>query len=254
VPKSSSAEEPLEAALRALSRALTASKVRWMVIGGVAVIAHGVQRMTTDLDAVIEGGTIELPRLLRNLRQAGIVPRIEAAETFAEANLVLLVRHVSSEVDLDLSLAWTNFEREALAQRKVIAFGRVKAPMATVEGLLVFKAIAGRSRDKDDALALLNLYPSLDLASVRRRVVELAGLAEAPELVGGFDALIGQAKVDGSAARAKRRAAKAVNDAAPKHKHHNELSAGVAPTKPSSRATTKTRGRSRSTSKRGSKR
>lgn len=117
--KSSSADKTLEAALRALRRALSASKARWMVIGGVAVIAHGVQRMTTDLDAVIEGGAIELRQLLRQLQEAAIVPRIAAAVAFAEANLVLLVRHLPSEVDLDLSLAWTSFERDALAEREL---------------------------------------------------------------------------------------------------------------------------------------
>jgi len=205
VPKSSRAEQPLEAALRALSGALRASKARWMVIGGVAVIAHGVQRMTTDLDAVIDGEAVEIPSLMRSLRRARITPRIEAAEAFATANLVLLVRHLPSGVDLDLSLAWTSFERDALAERKVIAFGDVKAPMATVEALLVFKAIAGRSRDKDDMLALLTLYPSLDLSSVRRRVVELAGLADAPELVGEFDALLRQVKPKLSAPSASKR-------------------------------------------------
>ncbi len=46
----------IEDALTALSAALDELGVPWMVIGGIAVIAHGVQRMTTDIDAVIEGG------------------------------------------------------------------------------------------------------------------------------------------------------------------------------------------------------
>jgi len=31
-----------------------------MVIGGIAVIAHGVQRMTTDIDAVVQGDAVSV--------------------------------------------------------------------------------------------------------------------------------------------------------------------------------------------------
>jgi hypothetical protein len=85
VPKSNRAEKsPLQAALRALGSALTASRARWMIIGGIAVIGHGVQRMTTDIDAVIEGGTIDLRALLSALQRKRIVPRIESPQAFAE--------------------------------------------------------------------------------------------------------------------------------------------------------------------------
>jgi hypothetical protein len=161
-----------------------------MVIGGIAVIAHGVQRMTTDIDAVIQGDAVSVTELIARLRAQRIVPRIAAAEAFAAKNLVLLTRHEPTEVDLDLSLGWTAFEREALAARKVIRYGAARVPMARVEDLLVFKAIAGRSRDVDDAITLLNLYPRVDVKRVRLRVIALADLAEAPELVRGLDAIL----------------------------------------------------------------
>jgi hypothetical protein len=84
-----------------------------MVIGGIAVVARGVRRMTADIDAVVEGDTITLPRLFDVLGDGGIVPRIDAARAFAEANLVLLLRQVDTGVDLDNSLACTSFEVEA---------------------------------------------------------------------------------------------------------------------------------------------
>lgn len=40
-----------------------------MVIGGIAVIAHGVQRMTTDIDAVVQGDRVRLADLLTALEQ-----------------------------------------------------------------------------------------------------------------------------------------------------------------------------------------
>jgi len=45
----------LEVAFADLGSALTATGVPWMVIGGIAVIARGVRRMTTDIDAAVRG-------------------------------------------------------------------------------------------------------------------------------------------------------------------------------------------------------
>jgi hypothetical protein len=124
---------PIEVALVALAAALTEVGAPWMVIGGIAVIAHGVQRMTTDIDAVIQGDAVSVPQLLAVLSRHHIVSRIDDAAAFASTNLVVLARHAPTEVDLDLSLGWTAFEREALAARASTAYGTVTAPMAGVE-------------------------------------------------------------------------------------------------------------------------
>lgn len=173
----------LEEALSALTRGLTKSGAPWMVIGGIAIIARGVRRFTTDIDAAVRGDAVGPAELLASLSAYGIEPRIPDALTFAEANLVLLLRHQPTGVDLDLSFAWSAFEHGALATATLTSFGRVRAPMCTVENLVVFKTIAGRPKDVDDAGALLALYPQIDRAYVRAHVATLAELAEAPELL-----------------------------------------------------------------------
>jgi hypothetical protein len=100
-----------------------------MIIGGIAVIARGVRRMTTDVDAVIQGDAVDLRELVPLLAKHRIVPRISDAISFARANHVLLLRHAPSEVELDVSFGWTAFEHEALEARTIEAYGRVRAPM-----------------------------------------------------------------------------------------------------------------------------
>jgi len=183
----------LEDALEALTGALTECRAPWTIIGGIAVIARGVRRFTTDVDAAVRGDAVSVQALLETLAKFAIVPRVADAVPFAEANLVLLLRHEATGVDLDVSLAWSAFEHDALATSTMTSFGRVRAPMCTPESLIVFKAIAGRPKDIEDAEALLTLYPDIDRARARRRVAELAVLAEAPEILSAFDELLNRA-------------------------------------------------------------
>jgi hypothetical protein len=186
------ADRQLEQALRDLAAALTGTGAPWMVIGGIAVIARGVRRFTSDIDVAIRGDRINVSAVLKALATKRIVPRIPRAEQFARESLVLLLRHTPSGVDFDVSFAWTEFEHEAISAATITTFGTVKAPMAQPEDLIVFKAIAGRGKDKDDVTALLTLYPALDLARVRARVRELAAMADTPELVTGLESAISE--------------------------------------------------------------
>jgi hypothetical protein len=174
-----------------------------MIIGGIAVITRGVRRMTADIDAVVRGDSVGLATLLRSLASQKIEPRISDAQAFARANLVLLMRHRPSGVDLDISLAWTAFELEALEERDPARYGAITAPMARAEDLVIFKAMAARPKDVEDAAALLALHPDLDLTRIRKRLAELAVLAEEPALVDGLEAMIAQARAAARPSRAK---------------------------------------------------
>ncbi len=146
-PRRPKAEHRLERALAALALALRSSGAPWMVIGGIAVITRGVRRLTTDIDACVRGDAIDVDALLEVLARHRIVPRIDDASAFATQNLVLLVRHEPTGVDLDVSLAWSLFEHEALDASTDERFGAVRVPMASAEDLVVFKVLAARPRD-----------------------------------------------------------------------------------------------------------
>jgi hypothetical protein len=216
------ADTLLERAFAALASALDGASVPYMIVGGVAVIAHGVKRLTTDVDAVVQGGSIDPKSLIRVLARAGIEPRIDRAEAFARENLVLLLRHANTGVDLDVSLGFTRFELEALAARRQVRFGTVQAPMARPEDLVIFKALAARPKDIGDATALLVMHADIDISRVRERVAELAALAEAPELASGLEAVIVRAAQArrGIKPRAekKRRSTRTAKGAKPKSK------------------------------------
>lgn len=173
----SSLAAPFKAALEAVSAALD-DVGRGMVIGGIAVIARGVARTTRDVDATValDG---DLETLVKLLARHDLVPRIEGAIQFAEANQVLLLRHEPSAVDVDLSIAWLPFELEALAAAERVTLAGLEIPVARAEDLVIYKAVAWRPQDQQDVERLLSLHGrTMDLERIRRRVAEFAEALE----------------------------------------------------------------------------
>src|SRR5262245_15818038 len=65
--------------------ALNAAGVRYLVVGGVAVVLHGHLRTTADLDLVVQLDRDNVLRAMRALTDLGYRPRAPvSAETFAD--------------------------------------------------------------------------------------------------------------------------------------------------------------------------
>src|SRR6187399_966028 len=103
---------PLLQALAAVTAWLLQANVPAAVIGGVAASLLGRPRVTKDVDRVALAGDSELARMLSLAKQHGITPRASDAVDFAKVSRVLLIRHEPSGIEIDLSLARLQFERE----------------------------------------------------------------------------------------------------------------------------------------------
>jgi hypothetical protein len=178
-------------ALGALRDGLQALGVPWAIIGGVAVIAHGVPRYTADVDATVSAPDERLERIFDVLGHGGITPRIDGALEFARERQVLLLRHEPSGVDLDVSLAWLPFEIEAIRRSEPRDYAGVTIRIPRVEDLVIYKVVAARPRDLDDAEKLLLLHGSrLDLHHITTTVREFADALEDPGRVEALERLL----------------------------------------------------------------
>ncbi|HUO83825.1 MAG TPA: nucleotidyl transferase AbiEii/AbiGii toxin family protein, partial [Thermoanaerobaculia bacterium] len=144
-------------ALRAVADALRDLAAPSMIIGGVAVIAAGVPRETIDVDATILGEETDLDTVLSVLLAHAIVPRIADARQFAREHQVLLLRHQSSGVTVEISFAWLPFERDALEHALELEIEGIRLRVARPEDLIIYKAAAWRDRDRSDIERLLVL-------------------------------------------------------------------------------------------------
>lgn len=178
-------------ALADLAKALQRIEAPSMVIGGIAVIAHGVARQTVDIDATVLAARLDTAQILKALADCSIRPRISNFLEFAEKSQVLLLVHEKTQVTLEISFAFTSFEQEALAQAVEVSFGGVKISVASPEDLVIYKALAWRDRDRYDIEQLLTLHSDrIDLERVRAFVHEFAQILEAPERIPEFERLL----------------------------------------------------------------
>ena len=160
--------------IETIVRALNGAKVKYLIVGGVAVVAHGYERFTKDLDLVIGLERKNIIRGLRALMAIGYQMRIPVTpEQFADPALREQWRRAKNMVVLQL---WSDahrrtpidvfvyepfdFAKELARALRVPVFGKQSVAIVSYETLLDLKKSAGRSQDLLDVekLRKLNLH------------------------------------------------------------------------------------------------
>jgi predicted nucleotidyltransferase len=157
--------------IRAIAEALDRTQVRYLVVGGIAVVAHGHLRYTADLDLVLDPDPGALRRAIEALSALGYRPRAPIAfegfadpaqrRAWAEQKGMMVFSLVSSEhaaTELDLFLE-SPFDFEAVYSRSVRMTLRDGTAITVVAlaDLIELKRSAGRERDLQDIRELESL-------------------------------------------------------------------------------------------------
>ena len=150
--------------VEAIVKALNGAKVKYLIVGGLAVNAHGFVRLTRDVDIVLHLEKKNVVRGLDALLNAGFRMTIpEKPEAFAdpktrerwrrEKNMITLKlwsdKHQLTPVDIFVYEPF-DFEKElARSQEQEIGHG-IFAPIVSLKTLLKMKREAGRPQDLED--------------------------------------------------------------------------------------------------------
>jgi hypothetical protein len=126
--------------------------VRYVVIGGVAAILHGVPRTTFDLDILIETTPENARRLLEALTEAGLGT---ASLTTPEEVLRNTITVFEDRVRIDVQTATPGITfREAWEGRHDTAYQGQKIHILSKEDVIRSKLAAGRAVDLEDVRVL----------------------------------------------------------------------------------------------------
>jgi hypothetical protein len=135
-------------------RLLKKHEVRYLLVGGTAVIYHGYARMTGDVDFFFERSESNVDRIWRALSDfwGGDVPSLRSARELMDPNLVLQYGRPPNRIDLIGSLsfpfedAWAARVEESLE----VDGERIPIFILGLEHLRKAKRAAGRPKDLDD--------------------------------------------------------------------------------------------------------
>jgi hypothetical protein len=165
---------PMEVrSVEAIVRALNEAQVQYLIVGGLAVNAHGYERFTNDVDLVIGLDHENIIRGIRALKAIDYHMSIPVTpEEFANPELR---RQWQEEKGMVVLRLWSDqhrrtpiavfiyepfdFQEEYQSARWVTVLGEHTAPVISYRMLLKMKEGAGRPRDLIDIEKLRKLDP-----------------------------------------------------------------------------------------------
>jgi predicted nucleotidyltransferase len=148
-------------------RLLNEHEIRYVIVGGIAVVLHGSPRLTVDLDIIIDLEPVNAGQAIEVLQRAGFMAEIPVdIRQFADENVrrswiteknmkaLSLHDHETPPTVIDL-LAESPIAFEDLYQRaKLISLDEMTLRVASIPDLIVLKRISGRPEDLRDIAEL----------------------------------------------------------------------------------------------------
>jgi len=154
--------------LEAISSALCKADVRYLIVGGLAVAAHGYGRVTFDLDLVLQMRPENVRRAITALETLGYRPTVPVpARQFADPvireswirdkNMVVFQlhsdRHPETRIDLFVAEPFDFDHEYGMALVGTISPG-LQARFVRLETLIRMKEATGREKDREDVRQL----------------------------------------------------------------------------------------------------
>ncbi len=168
-----------------LTRVLDAAGIQFMVVGGQAVLLHGVPRTTEDIDISLGVDTSRLREVVSACADLGLDLLPDDPEAFARETFVLPTADPDSLVRIDFIFSSLDYEREAIGRAVRVQLGDRDVPFISVEDLILHKLFAGRARDREDVDGILALRPpALDWAYLEHWATEFASIPGREDLPG----------------------------------------------------------------------
>jgi hypothetical protein len=136
-----------------LLRLLGEQQVRFLVVGGYAVAAHGHPRYTKDLDIWVEPSPDNARRIIAALDAFGFASLGLTAADFEQPGVVIQLGNEPGRIDLLTSVSGLTFA-DAYDARVVATFGTTSVPILDRASLITNKRASGRPQDLADIAKL----------------------------------------------------------------------------------------------------
>ncbi len=125
------------------------NNVRFMVIGGYAVIHHSRPRYTGDLDLWIDASPENAQRVVTVLQEFGFPPHAVSVEMITDREKIIRMGFEPMRLELFTRIPGVEFE-ECHGRHEIVKVGRMQVPFISLEDLKINKRASGRLKDLQD--------------------------------------------------------------------------------------------------------
>jgi len=132
---------------------LLEENVKFILVGGIAVILYGHVRGTKDLDLWVYANSQNAPLLIKALAKFGAPMQDIYASDFELEGTVFQIGTEPIRIDIITRIAGLNFE-EAMNNVNVMEIDGLQVPVISIEDLIKNKKASGRFQDLADAKVL----------------------------------------------------------------------------------------------------
>ena len=127
--------------------------VRFLIVGGYALAAHGLPRVTGDLDAWVWVNPQNAQNILRALNAFGFQNLSLTESDFSKEDAIVQLGYPPFRIDILTSIDGVAFD-QAWEKKVVVELNGMKVPFIGREDLIANKKAAGRPQDLADVSRL----------------------------------------------------------------------------------------------------
>lgn len=147
----------LELQLKSLVEFLTEEKIKYVILGGIAVSIYGEPRLTADIDVNIVFDKGKIDGFLKRAKRYGFYSSTSNVKRIAKKTGVIPLSFVRRNVSgrCDIIIAENPLEYTAIRRCKIKKIDGIKIRIVSPEDLIIHKITSSRPRDLEDLRGIL---------------------------------------------------------------------------------------------------
>jgi len=143
--------------IRSLVKCLSAQKIKYVIIGGIAVSIYGMPRLTLDIDVNIILDKEKINEFLQRAKKYGLYPAPPNSKKIAQTTGVIPLKFKKQKVfgQVDIIIAENLLEYSAIERGRIKKIGSIMVRVISPEDLVIHKIASLRARDREDLQGIL---------------------------------------------------------------------------------------------------
>lgn len=141
--------------LQYVSDFLTSENIDYVIVGGVAVMYHGVPRTTVDIDIILQIDDSKISHFVEFLNSKGFIVSIADFQDAFATNSHSTIFYRNSMLRLDIQGVYSDFDQMTLNRAITVRLFETGIKLATAEDTLVNKILFESEQDLRDAFGIL---------------------------------------------------------------------------------------------------